>query len=230
MSKPLLAFSIQDDESAEIVFAASREEACADEIGCAGDPGVQCTRTEWADQYAPGPVPKMVMIDNGWWWECYGCECRIDSDLLADVFGDDGFELEPRALDPVERGGAIFCTAACMAAHDEAIRQRKAREKQVLEYMRALALSRLPGIALTGRDHVYVTTNERGDLECYQAYVGFRFPGCTIADAHFNYENERTARGDNGEQPHVTVCAGDKDAFNAWRNAALIHKATPNEQ
>lgn len=216
MSK--LAFTVQDEERAEIVFAASRDDAYHSEIGGAGEYGVQVSRSEWADSYAPGPVPKMAMLENGWWLECHGCECRIDSDLLAEVYDDDGNELEPRPLSPVERGSAIFCTAECMGSHDESRRQMKAREAQSLEYMRALTLSKMPGATLTGRDHVYVNHNKAGDLECFQVHVGFTFPGCKIGDAQYNYEGEGGYRGGDGV-PHAMVCAGDKAAFEAWRDA-----------
>lgn len=217
-----LAFTIQDEENAEIVFAASRDDAYADDIGGHGDYGVQVSRSEWADQYAPGPVPKMAMIDNGWWLECHGCECRIDSYLQAEVYDDDDNELEPRALAPVERGRAIFCTAACMEAHDEERRQTKAFEAQALVWMKALARSKMPGLVFTGRDHAYVNRNKAGVLECFQAHVSFRFPGCAIGDAEYRFDAPGYTQ-DKGDQPHASVCSGDVAAFNAWRDGGYAH-------
>ena len=32
-----------------------------------------CSRASQYDEFAPGPVPPLVMIENGWWFECSCC-------------------------------------------------------------------------------------------------------------------------------------------------------------
>jgi hypothetical protein len=41
------------------------------------------------DKYAPGPVPRSVLVADGWWFECCGCYATVDADTPAPVFDGD---------------------------------------------------------------------------------------------------------------------------------------------
>ena len=41
---------------------------------------VRATRKKQFDRHAPGPVPVMEMLEDGWWFECSGCGDRITLD------------------------------------------------------------------------------------------------------------------------------------------------------
>ena len=106
------AFEVHDgDERTVVVFAKFGVVARrygANEMGIEFEEVESCRRVKGFDKYAPGPVPPLSLIDAGWWLECWGCACRIDSYL----------EDDDRQLAPVQRGQQIYCTAECLAASD----------------------------------------------------------------------------------------------------------------
>lgn len=38
----------------------------------------RATRKHHFDQYAPGPVPVLALLEDDWWFECSGCSRRVD--------------------------------------------------------------------------------------------------------------------------------------------------------
>ena len=205
----LKAYAVQNDfdGEGEIYFAehdiAARRRGASD-FGDGDISGMTCRRAPWADSYAPGPVPKLVMIDNGWRFECHGCGCHIDSDLEAYDDND-----EPRKFQPVEIDGAIFCAEEC---HQMDIADRAARstcETAAINKLTAALLAALPDVTLTGKPHAYAVKRD-GVYVAKQVWIDFTFPGATIGPATYRYD-------EIDEDPRVTVRTGDLDAWNAWR-------------
>lgn len=71
-----------DPEMDMVVFARSSIEAKRDWANEHGDgdryiAGISAKRCKGWDKYAPGPVPAMAMIDDGWRFECHGCSRSV---------------------------------------------------------------------------------------------------------------------------------------------------------
>lgn len=208
----LKAYSVQcaDDSTGGIVFA--RFNAEARRIGCwavcdTDWESVTCRRAPWADRYAPGPVPKLAMIENGWWIECDGCCTRIDLDLED----EDG-----KQLDPVEpQIGHMYCTPLC---EQRAVRDkftRSVREAIAIADLTNRLLARLPDAVLVNdsdslfkRPYAYV--NWRDDQWVTEACaIPFTYPGAKHGTASIRYNKL-------GENPYLEAPYGDHEAFTAW--------------
>jgi hypothetical protein len=205
--KRRLAYSVHDgNDGWDIVFAnrgASAVVKGANALDVDKDE-VEVQRIKWADSYAPGPVPLLARVENGWWMECAGCAVRIEGDFVAYDEND-----SERELSPVERADGLFCTAECMAAHDEEKRQRKVAEAALVEGLSARLKALVPEAEIT-TTHAYVYPRN-GMWELSQGVIYFRFPGCKIGDATYRFDKP-------GEEPHVGVCQGDLAAWNAFRD------------
>jgi hypothetical protein len=205
------AFAVQEDYegTGDIYYAdhaITAKKRFANEFSDGELNGVTCHRAPWADQFSPGPCPRLVMIDNGWWMECHGCGIRIDSDL--EHFLDDP-EKPVEILKPVEDARGLFCTEECRDRHLADKSARQAAEEAARAAIEARLLDKIPGVTIAGRTHIYVV--KRDDLYVpQQCRVAFDFPGSKIGPAHFGHNEV-------GEEPGVTVCAGDLAAWEAWR-------------
>ena len=79
----LKAFMCTHDDSDDhtmIIFAETASKARKEYAGAADAEYIdaRATRKPQFDQYAPGPVPVLVLLENNWWFECSGCTKRID--------------------------------------------------------------------------------------------------------------------------------------------------------
>lgn len=170
--------------------------------------GITCRRAPWADQYAPGPCPLLVMVDHGWWMERYHCGVRIDSDL-EHIPHDPA---EPvRELKPVEDASGIFCTADCQSAFHAERAERAIYGQWMLDLLRQCLRDKMPGCTEVSEGmcpHVYVE-KKHGLWAIRQAVIAFTFPGCKIGPASIRMEHD---------QPGATVlvCSGDIEAWEAF--------------
>lgn len=157
----------------------------------------RCVRSPEFDQYAPGPVPKKVLIDAGWWFECHHCGKRINDDD-----DDDRDEIDPTDNEVVEDGRRIYCSQSCHAIDRAERLANKAAQAALLELFESL----LPGATAT-RVHVYGRKLEpsqpRQGVRCS---VNFTFPGSKYGGGTYVYGQEQ-----------LHVANGDIDAFHAWR-------------
>ena len=209
MTAPTLkAYMISNgDDAAEIVFVRSRRDAVRwerNEYEC----GENVTREVWADVYSPGPVPPLAKLDAGWWLECWGCGCRIDGDLTQE-FQDASGAWQERALEPVEDGHAVYCTAQCRDDHHGRNRQEARWKYIAAAWMTAALLHKYPGIVPMEGAHVYATRDQSGAWGTQQASIPFEFPGCSIGHARFQFDRLAPI-------PAVWICAGDKDAWGVF--------------
>lgn len=212
-AKPLLAYAVTEpvEGTGGVVFALSN--AAARRRGARlyadGDfAGVDARRVPEFDVYAPGPVPQLALVDAGWSIDCHGCEAQIHANTQDD-FDDEAAPGEtPREFAPVEDGDNLYCSKACRTAYLASLAARQAAERRAIKLYQAELLSKLPGVSLTDA-HVYVV--ERDDAWiAQQVKIGFRFPGAVHGDGHYRFDKA-------DETPHVTVCHGDLEAWNAWR-------------
>lgn len=215
-AKPLKAYAILEDceNTGGIIFAAHSIVALrrgASQFGDGDITGWAATRAPWADSYAPGPVPSLVCIDNGWHFECHGCGVNIDSDC-------EDFDVEPgepvRLLKPVEDGHGIFCAEECRDRYLIERTERKIYEQWMLDLVRARLRIAVPGAVEVVNPaslypHVHVE-KKHGLWILRSAVLAFTFPGATVGVAHLRMDDETPGA-------NVTVCQGDLAAWEAWR-------------
>ena len=201
----LKAYTVHDgDECSVIVFAKAAVIARrlgSNEMDCEFESVKSCLRTTWADEYAPGPVPKLAMIDAGWWFECSGCSRRID-DESYDYEAD-----EPIEMEPVEYGQCIYCCEECRQRKLAERTRVKKLEGEAREALAAIALTRYPNAHINS-EHAYVVERD-GWYNLHQCHVQFRFPGCRYFGAEL--------RIDSGKSDIVLyVASGDQAAWRNW--------------
>lgn len=208
MAPPLRAFVVQEDTESTggIVYArhaiVARRKG-ASEFNSGEFHGVTCRRAPWADAYAPGPCPKLVMIDNGWWFECRGCGRKIKDDP------DSFFKDEVSHQDAVEIGSEIYCSPHCRQRDLAEHTRIEARKLRALQALRDQLWKLCPGVVLTNKDHAYVTRDD-GRLTVRQVHIHFTFPGSIHGPGSFRFNRP-------GEEPVLYVPGGDLEAWNTWR-------------
>lgn len=124
------AYSVQGYEAGAIVFATSSIEARrlgANQIDQPFEDIESCRRAPYADEYvAQGKVPALVLIANGWWFECGHCGARVCDDSTHD---DD----DETPHQPVEENNWVFCSPKCQQAEHDERAARQARKQRVIE-------------------------------------------------------------------------------------------------
>lgn len=199
LAKLLKAYEVHDgDEQTVYAFAtnsATARREGANEMDTDFESVSYCRRAAWADEYAPGPVPVIALIDRGWWFECFHCSRRVHADMHEDIHDEgldpDDFEITPRGKDNV------FCSKECAAV--ERAEWRMNVEAQ--DALHELVTSKYPGCTITSV-YVYGTRLDvpaKGTSNCS---ARFTFPGGQY-DAEYRF----------GEGTFVSKV--DIDAFNA---------------
>ncbi len=114
------------------------------------------------DQYSSiGYVPKQVLLNDGWWFECQNCYKKIDSDCWD-------YE-EDEAIEPVFENNWIFC---CQDCRDSASQERERNRREKEKWAKFLTTN-YPDIT---KLFVMVGTD--------RAYASFKFPG-SYYEAHW---------------------------------------------
>jgi hypothetical protein len=205
--KPLLAYEVREPGEGHCVIrfatsgAAARREG-ANELNCGFNEVEHCLRKPQFDQYAPGPVPKTVLIEHGWWFECHHCSRRISEDMQQEA-EDEGEEHEH--LEVVTNGVAVYCSHSCVMGEFVEQRAQKAAQAALIEFfavrypdclIESVWVSRAP---LQGPDR----------LGHAQALLYFKFPGAQHC-ATFTFGEDRM---------RVTVV--DLPAYYTWRGIQM---------
>lgn len=202
--KTLKAYEVREDGEGYccVVFstngAAARREG-AGELGTDWECIESCRRAPHLDQYAPGPVPAMTLIEHGWWFECQYCGRRVSNEM-AEELEDDG--LNPADFNPRPAGkDSVFCSESCECADHMT---RRGRE-EAADALREVFEAKFPGATIV-------------DIHCYDGpllkaqnlrhgkthVVTFTFPGSQYRSKwHFGDE-------------FACVPQIDIDAFKAW--------------
>jgi hypothetical protein len=185
-----------------IVFAhhnvVARREG-ANELDCGFNEVDYCKRSPEFDAYAPGPVPPLVAIEHGWWFECSCCGRKVDSDVCQSA-EDDGED--PDFYGAVADGRAVYCSETCRQMAFVERRARKAAEVALIEVFEA---------NFTGAAILNVWANLdgfrlAGACRCSSgSTVTFKFPGGKAA-ANWSFGGEK-----------CSLNRDDIEAFCAWR-------------
>ncbi|MBV6687309.1 hypothetical protein KV692_05305 [Xanthomonas euvesicatoria pv. physalidis] len=180
----LKAYQVDHYDQSVVIFDTSSVAARrrgAGEMDCEFSQVESCRRTPALDAYAPGPVPPLVLIDNGWWFECGHCGCRIDDESIE----DDG-------LQPKEVGQAVFCSRSCWA---EFAAQRRLREAAIAAICE-LVQTQFPQAEII-RAHVCDHRLEKGDRHGgILSSCDFRLPGLQHVQSYRFREGYFIANGD----------------------------------
>lgn len=194
-----LAFVLRDgDDPAEdrtiVVFARDRaaaRTAGARKLGLTPDEVHSCRRAPELDQYAPGPVPALALIEHNWTFYCSYCEAAVEEGSSD----EDGVPHDPRP----DRHDGVYCCAACEArayADHRSVAEARAAMVELID-------TKFPG-ALVTRVHVYGAGPLRMDPRHSLAH--FQFPG-----------SQQEATYDLSDPQHVTLASADVEAWHAWR-------------
>lgn len=191
--KRLKAYEVREDYEGHCVIAFGEGNAQARRAGGAEldlmfEEVDSCRRAPQYDHYAPGPVPALVLIEDGWWFHCSHCDARVSDD-------------EEEGQDPRDDGvGGVFCCGACEAKHYRNQRGIVTAKANLLEAFEA----RFPTATAT-RVHVY----DGGPLRTTEQHhntVCFTFPGAKHGGGNF----------DLAEPAFVMMANGDLEAWHAW--------------
>lgn len=201
MSK-LKAYEVREPDEGHccIIFAtnnaAARREG-ATELDVDWEGVEHCRRKPGYDQYAPGPVPPLMLIKDGWWFECHQCGRKID-EYMADELEHEGHD--PADFVPVDYGNRVFCCAACQAKFYAERRANAAAKVALIELFEA----KFPGCTIKDV-HVYGAKLEpRDDGGGMKCTVSFLFPGARYG-ATYEYGT-----------PELYVAQGDLPAYYNW--------------
>lgn len=217
----LKAYAAQEDceDTGGIVFAPTQKAARRAGANEFGDGDVDCwraSRAPWADTCVEtGVVPASLMIEHNWRFECCGCGAAITEDFLA----DEGLPLSGVIG---SQHTQVFCCQACQARHEENLVEQKAAQARMIDVLSDMVRTRFPDAIIVGdegnnRPYAYASGKRGGPWIVDSAVVSFKFPGMTIAPAHLRLE--RPYHASVGPiMPHYSVCAGDREAFEAWVN------------
>ncbi|MCA0188094.1 MAG: hypothetical protein LCH90_19285 [Proteobacteria bacterium] len=202
MSKPLKAYSGQDNYEGygAVVFASGGAEArrkVASKLGCEWEDIASCRRSPEFDQYAPGPIQPMTLIEHGWWIECQHCLRRVSSEMAGELEVD-GLNPDDFIPRPSAEGG-VFCSEGCeCSSHLE----RTGRE-EAADALREVFEARFPGAEII---HLHVAEGPKLTDDAGRFVVTFTFPGGQYG----------VSWGFGDEFCRVSQC--DVEAWNAWRN------------
>lgn len=247
----LLCFQVEgnnDPEDTMVVFAKTSIEAkrrWANEHGD-GDryiAGISAKRCKGWDQFAPGPVPCLEMIDDGWFWECSGCNRTISQETIDYGFEDhDGNVSEP--LRPYEpKAGAIWCSKECHDADKLDKKRRATLKRRAIAVVERAVTRAFPGVTLSNKEyskHAYIIRRD-GRLCIHDVRVQFETPGMKHGGGLYVASDEAWRQGFVEEQGpielwqssrpkrlplttserkrdvKVTMAKGDIEVWEAWR-------------
>lgn len=181
--KRLKAYQVRDDYEGHscIQFAinnATARREGANELNIEWEEVETCRREPQFDQYAPGPVPPSVLIEHGWWFECWHCGEQVDEYTETEI---------------VYEGSRVYCCMGCRQAAYAKSRRRQAAHAALIEVFE----SKYPDCTIK---HVHVYDDELlppAKIGGAMSSVSFMFPGAKYG-ATFVYGDDHllVAHGD----------------------------------
>jgi len=207
VDRVLKAYEVRDGGEGYccVIFATNNATARsegASELGTDWESVESCRRAPHLDQYAPGPISPLVLIEHGWWFECQHCGRRVSNDM-EDELGDDN--LDPAEFGPRPAGNdGVYCSAGCECADHMARRGREDAE----EALREVFEFKFPGatvIQINCYDGPKLTTPEDMIRGGGKYVVTFTFPGSKYS-SWLNFGDDQ-----------CWVPRGDQEAYKAWR-------------
>lgn len=206
------AWTIQNDESSTVVFnnhGVAARRIGANELNTDFE-AVECRRSKQYDSFAEkGWVPLSVLVKDGWWFECLGCDQRV-SEYMID---NEGNEITPEVVDVAK--DLAFCSPGCQQAHEEYKAQINQRHQKYMEKLRGL----YPDLSLYEKEGSFYGNR----YPSYTCTLFADFPGMKHAPATLRVDDVRK----DSQKPGWYCAYGDKEAFDSWMQN---RKAQPNDQ
>jgi hypothetical protein len=224
----LMAFTARakgdyEGTSATMLFAFSGEQAREALVGDDEDREFAIERSQWADRYAPGPVPWIARLHHGWYCDCHGCGVTI-SENAEDTLG------RPKAFRPVQDGEEVFCSAKCMMRSRSARRNQRRAQSRMLQLYKRLLFDILGPVRLQDDEHhVHIIKAGRAWVPA-QVILRFDFPGRTGMLASFEFRHSHSVHGPC--RPQFNCSQGDLQAFKqflAMRNRKKLVTLSPRQ-
>lgn len=164
----LQAFQVDEgfDGESTVVFASSRNQAKhlgAQALGIPYMDVESCRRKPEFDGFSPGPIPPLVLLASGWWFECSHCGERVTR------AGDSSDEFSGEAC---ESNGHIYCSRSCLGLRLAYERARDAAEAALCE----LVTTRFPGATVL-RTRIAGRNLERADAVFGASWATFQLDG-----------------------------------------------------
>ncbi|MGV7193765.1 hypothetical protein [Xanthomonas axonopodis] len=200
----LKAYQVDHYDQSVIIFDTSSVAARrrgAIEMDCDFSEVESCRRAPGLDAYAPGPVPPLAMISNGWWFECANCGCRIDDETVED-----------EGLQPIEAGEFVFCSRACWAERAAQVRRREAAVAAICEIVQ----TQFPRAQII-RAHVCDHRLEKADQH-----------GGTLSSCDFRLHGLQHVQSYRFREGYF-IANGDIDRFHALYGAGTIDQQAKPE-
>lgn len=196
----------------------------ADEFAGGDFSGVTCRRMPGLDRYAEeGVVPASVLIECGWHFECW-CGERINEDRLAER------DLSTAGVIGSDRS-VVYCSAACLARHEQEKIERVAFEAEVLDRLKAYVLRRLPDAEFDDREAWQGRVHARcidGVWMWDWAILSVVFPEMAVAPATCRFEFHPICRSPSGcIVPRWECSVGDLAAFEVFVAEQRLKRAVP---
>ena len=171
--------------------------------------GLSVKRREDFDKYEESGVPARLLIEEGWWFECWNCDNTINENYLEDeeLFIDDVIGVV---------SGQVFCHRGCQKEFEILKKRIKKTEKDIINKIKKQVIKNFGNISID-KTHVYVREIQ-GEIIVQQCDVYFSFPEMKFGTAGFKYRPYDSQRDFVGPvQPEVWVYTGDLETFKKWR-------------
>jgi len=170
--------------------------------------GVTLKRAKEFDDYAEkGYVPVAVLIENGWWVECWGC----NREMREEMIGEDGndFALD---LDGIIELGPMkaFHSKECKEAYQAMVIDIDLRH---CKYEREIR-KRFPTVSFIEGTH--------NKYPSYTCTLKAEFPGQKHWPAEFKIPD---VRKDGKQKVEIGCAMGDEEAFRLW-----LKEIAPNDR
>lgn len=195
------AYVVGGEEYSIVQFARGDDEARrigSEKMGLEFGDVDSCRRAPELDQYAPGPVSPLTLYRLGWWFECMGCERRIEEGGEYDEWEE---------IDPVESGGGLYCSPWCRNKDLAETEERKRRAGIAAAHLETRVLKRFPEAKI---DSKYAFPRSRnGVLLEANAHVSFYLPISRFGPLRTNMKHM-------GGHAETCVPQGDLEAFLAF--------------
>lgn len=216
----LKCFVVHDgDEGWSIQFSTHAVKARrmgANEMNVSFDEVESCKRKKIWDKYAPGPVPILATMAEGWRWSCCHCErmiCEGGPDWQeVEEANNEGYHLETIAPRPqiIEWGDLIFCGPDC-AADEIKERRLRAITKLALEEWGGDEVRRLYPEA----EDISARSEARG-FDPWWVDVAFKFPGGQYP-AHYEWHKDAAENKSWGPRNGISIARADEAAWYRYR-------------
>lgn len=175
------AYTVFDgDECTVIVFASTAGRAKSDAAGYLGTEYIylNARRAKWLDRFpSADKIPAWFLIQGGWWFECYHCGMRLETETMYDA----GLSTDDVVGNYQD---AVFCCKACENLHDQHAYDKKGAIRLLKDYYQGKIEARFGEVEFGEYTHVYINR----DMEVADVRIEVKMPFQTTRTCSFDSE------------------------------------------